>query len=206
MKIYLRDRKQTLVEAWQQIFAEEPDVTVSCGNIFADGEHMNVDAIVSPANSFGFMDGGIDYIYSEFFGWAMQDHLQEILWTEHKGELLVGEAAVVNIQERNPKSPIRYLISAPTMRVPMNVSHTVNAYLAFVAALRVADEHPNINSILCPGLGTAIGEMPPDVCAVQMHAAWKRYKNPKRFNVLGVAHCDHYSMLSPQVYRASGIS
>lgn len=32
--------------------------------------------------------------------------------------------------------PIRYLISAPTMRVPEDVSDTVNAYLAFRAVLR----------------------------------------------------------------------
>ena len=29
------------------------------------------DAIVSPANSFGFMDGGIDMVYSKRFGWQM---------------------------------------------------------------------------------------------------------------------------------------
>lgn len=26
---------------------------------------------VSPANSFGFMDGGIDMVYSRHFGWQM---------------------------------------------------------------------------------------------------------------------------------------
>lgn len=36
----------------------------------------------------------------------------------------------------NDGLPIRYLISAPTMRVPEDVSDTVNAYLAFRAVLR----------------------------------------------------------------------
>ena len=36
----------------------------------------------------------------------------------------------------NEGKPIRYLISAPTMRVPTNVSQTANAYLAFRAVLR----------------------------------------------------------------------
>ncbi len=36
----------------------------------------------------------------------------------------------------NEGKPIRYLISAPTMRIPTNVSKTVNAYLAFRAILR----------------------------------------------------------------------
>lgn len=36
----------------------------------------------------------------------------------------------------NEGSPIRYLISAPTMRVPTDVSETINAYLAFRAVLQ----------------------------------------------------------------------
>ena len=36
----------------------------------------------------------------------------------------------------NEGQPIRYLISAPTMRVPANVAKTTNAYLAFRAVLR----------------------------------------------------------------------
>lgn len=65
MQIYLRDRNQNLVNFWNKVFANEDKIHVSCGDIFDNGEHMNVDAIVSPANSFGFMDGGIDYVYSE---------------------------------------------------------------------------------------------------------------------------------------------
>ena len=36
----------------------------------------------------------------------------------------------------NGGKPIRYLVSAPTMRIPLNVSDTVNAYLAFRGTLR----------------------------------------------------------------------
>ena len=200
MIVYLRDLKEDLVEAWRTVFQGEEDIHVSLGEIFADGEHMTADAIVSPANSFGFMDGGIDNVYSDFFGWPMQDHLQEHLWQNHNGELLVGQAVVIDIRETSPDTPIPFLISAPTMRIPADVSNTVNAYLAFVAALRVAEAHPDINSILCPGLGTAVGRMPSANCAIQMHAAWKRYNNPRRFDVLGVAHSDHHAMRNPQVY------
>lgn len=41
----------------------------------------------------------------------------------------------------NEGKPIRYLISAPTMRIPTNVNKTVNAYLAFRAILRAGKEH-----------------------------------------------------------------
>ena len=36
----------------------------------------------------------------------------------------------------NGSKPIRYLVSAPTMRIPLNVSDTVNAYLALRGTLR----------------------------------------------------------------------
>ncbi len=36
----------------------------------------------------------------------------------------------------NQGQPIRYLICAPTMRIPTTVSKTVNSYLAFRAVLR----------------------------------------------------------------------
>ena len=36
----------------------------------------------------------------------------------------------------NGGKPIKYLVSAPTMRVPLDVSDTVNAYLAFRCILR----------------------------------------------------------------------
>ena len=65
------------------------------------------------------------------------------------------------------------------MRVPMNVAETVNAYLAFRAAIRAvlahndADRLPSIRKVLCPGLGTAIGRMPAQRAARQMVTAYR---------------------------------
>lgn len=201
MKIYLRDRNPVLADAWNKFFKSD-DIEVSVGDIFAPGDHMSVDAIVSPANSFGFMDGGIDYVYSLFFGWGMQDNLRAKLWEHHGGELLVGEAVSVDIRVSNPDSPIPYLISAPTMRVPMDVSKTANAYLAFRAALREA-KNQGFNSILCPGLGTAIGKVPYSVCALQMWEAYTQMEKPPYYDVLGNAHSNHYIMLNSDTYEAS---
>lgn len=64
------------------------------------------------------------------------------------------------------------------MRVPMDVSGTVNAFLAFrgviraVRAFNLASPRP-IESLLCPGLGTAIGRMHPQACARQMYYAYR---------------------------------
>jgi len=210
MHIYLRDRNQPLVDAWTDIFKNEKDVVASCGDIFDDGEHLDVDAIVSPANSFAFMDGGIDFVYSEYFGWGIGDKLREELWQHHDGELLVGQAIVIDMRTTNPKNTevqarvnrTPYLISAPTMRVPSNVANTVNAYLAFIAALRIAKKY-KFKSILCPGLATNVGRMPHDVCAVQMYEAYKHFEKPRFHDVLSNAHRLHYAMLNANTYIGS---
>lgn len=169
LTIHLRDLDVTLAAAWKHFFQDVADVEVSTGDIFG----VQTDAIVSPANSFGFMDGGIDYAYSVHLGWHVQDRLQETLRRDFDGELPVGMAVLIATDHKD----IPYLISAPTMRVPEDVSRTLNAYLAFRAALRVVvranRDHPGmITSVLCPGLGTATGGMAPELCAKQMHAAY----------------------------------
>lgn len=171
MQLHLRDKNDGMVMAWRAYFRDEPDVEISSGDIF---NGTSADAIVSPANSFGFMDGGIDLAYTLQFGWRVQNDLQELLRNEHDGELPVGEAVIV----ATGNTTIPFCISAPTMRVPMNVAGTVNAYLAFRAALRAVKAHnatgaQRIERVLSPGLGTMVGEMPQMQCAKQMHRAWR---------------------------------
>lgn len=173
MKIYLRDKDPMMVHAWKNYFKNEVDVEISLGDIFSGPK---ADAIVSPSNSWGFMDGGIDLVYSERFGWDVQKRLQQEIENGHYGELPVGLATIITTNDKD----FPYLISAPTMRVPMSVTGTVNAYLSFRAALVAVKQwnnpiysHGSINSILCPGLGTAVGQLHFDVCAKQMFYAYQ---------------------------------
>jgi len=197
MKIYLRDLTERLVEDWDKFFNDEENVHVSCGDIFELGEP--VDAIVSPANSFGFMDGGIDFVYSDKLGWNMSEVLRQQINKNHNGELLVGQAEIVDISATNPDTPVKWLIAAPTMRVPMDVSNTVNPYLAFRAVLLAARAHPEINSILCPGMGTMVGKVLPHACAAQMFSAYRQFNDDscefERFPTLGNAYSFHYLMI-----------
>lgn len=165
----LRDCNPAVVDAWAAHFAGVDQVRVQPGDIFQD----EADALVSPANSFGFMDGGIDLAFSEQFGWHLQARVQERIRRDFHGELLVGQAFVVPTLD----AVWPHLICAPTMRVPADVSGTPNAFLAFRAALLAVQAHnasggSPIRRVACPGLGTAIGRMAPDVCARQMRAAY----------------------------------
>jgi O-acetyl-ADP-ribose deacetylase (regulator of RNase III) len=172
LQIHLRALEPDLAAAWRDEFAGIPQVEVSTGDIFAEG--IRADAIVSPANSFGYMDGGIDWVYTRRFGWDLQRRLQDLLRHEHDGELPVGQAVIIKTEAED----FPYLISAPTMRVPLDVSNTVNAYLAFRATLRVVREFNQrgggeIRSLLCPGLGTGVGRISPLLCARQMLLAYR---------------------------------
>lgn len=194
MKFILRDKNEEIVDAWRREFAGVHDVEISHGDIL----ELAADAIISPANSFGFMDGGIDLAYSIRFGWELQENLQAVLRSEHDGELPVGQALVV--ETNDPHIP--FLVSAPTMRVPMDVSATVNAYLAFRAAIRAIRRHNrveshSIESVLCPGLGTAVGRMHPGTCARQMHYAYAASHLGQVWQprTLGQVQDAHYQML-----------
>lgn len=208
MKIYLRDINPGMTEAWSKWFDGIQDVEISTGDIFAGPK---ADAIISPANSFGFMDGGIDLAYSIKFGWDLQKRLQKVLAEEHYGELPIGQAVIVPTENKD----IPWCISAPTMRIPMFVMGTPNAYLAFRASLiavkehngwinsldRVPKERELIGSILCPGLGTAVGRMPFDVCAKQMFYAYMQVVKgeQKKFEHLGECVDNHFSLTKEAV-------
>jgi O-acetyl-ADP-ribose deacetylase (regulator of RNase III) len=192
MKLILCDQNPEVTAAWRKYFGTDPDVQVSDGDIF---QHR-ADAIVSPANSFGFLDGGIDLAYSRHFGWEMSERLRETIRDAWSGEIPVGQAAVV----ATGSADIPWLVSAPTMRVPSNVADTVNAWLAFRAALIAVRQHESaadIETLLCPGLGTAVGRMPAERCARQMYAAWFSIQRGfvPNYLSLGLASEGHYALL-----------
>jgi len=152
IEIHLCALDSEMARAWSSVFGSQPNVWIHEGDILT----RKADAILSPANSFGFMDGGIDLAYLNFFGWDLQDRLQETLRREHAGELPVGDAVVVPTHHAG----IPYLVSAPTMRVPDRIANTVNVYLAFRAALLAVNAAKGIRSLLSPALGTGVGAMP----------------------------------------------
>ena len=88
MKIILAAVDHPLAEAWNDACGDLDFVTVHHGSIL----DLQCDAVVSPANSFGFMDGGIDMAISRHFGWHVQRRVQAGIQANHHGELLVGSA------------------------------------------------------------------------------------------------------------------
>jgi O-acetyl-ADP-ribose deacetylase (regulator of RNase III) len=176
MKLILAAVEKSLADAWQKFCGDLDFVSVHQGSIL----DVECDAIVSPANSFGFMDGGIDAVYLSHFGYDLQTRVRRQIFEYHHGELVVGAADVV---ETNDKA-IPFLIVAPTMRVPMILHDTVNPYLAARAIFTLV-KHKNflngsfkgqpvaehIKTVALPGLGTGVGRVGFNTCAHQVRRA-----------------------------------
>ena len=183
MRLILVDTNAELVKEWISYFGDMENVTIIESDIIPIIEQYPEAYIVSPANSFGDMQGGIDLVYYAHFGYQLEEKLQSKIIAEKYGELIVGDFVVVD-----------RFIFAPTMRVPMNISYTVNVYLAFRAAL-IASLENNIDTIICPGLGTGIGRVSPNMCAKQMYAAYIAITSPRNHYDLYQMSKEHSEML-----------
>tara|TARA_R110000851_G_scaffold248445_3_gene400965 strand:+ start:245 stop:853 length:609 start_codon:yes stop_codon:yes gene_type:complete len=174
MLIQLVDRNQEMCDAWTSEFMDCEDVIIYCDDFFAP----ETDCIVSPANSFGFMGGGLDGVITRRIGRQTQINVQAVIAKRPMKELLVGETILV--KTGNEKIP--YCISAPTMRVSMNLKGTPNVYLASKAIFSmlkktlINSEHrvggALIKKVTISGLGTGVGGVPYEVCASQMRQAY----------------------------------
>lgn len=179
---------ENLYAAWSEAFALIDNVTVATGDLF----DFKADAIVSPANSFGIMDGGLDLYIRDVLGVDTEQRLQKEILKVYYGEMPVGNALIVPTH----RTGWPYLIAAPTMRVPENVAQSINAYLAFRAVL-LAVKHFNesatakISSIVCPGLATGTGYMSARKCAAQMRVAYQYLSNPEKIPSFNEIHEVH---------------
>lgn len=165
-KFIFVDNKKALGDAWNVEFAAYDNVEAhGSADIFS----FEADACVSPANSFGFMDGGIDLLYSLNMGWHVSVHLKDLIQKEYDGELLVGQSVIIPTgYKRFPN-----MIVTPTMRVPARLIGTPNVYLAAKALFLAAKRNPQLKTIVCPGLGTGTGGVTPDDCARIMRTAYE---------------------------------
>jgi O-acetyl-ADP-ribose deacetylase (regulator of RNase III) len=162
MKILIRDTDPAVIAAIKtDLGNEHSDISTMVGSI----TDVEVSAVVSPANSFGFMDAGVDLVYLHFFGREVQARLQDRISHRPIGELLVGEALVV--ETAHPKIP--FLISAPTTRVSKLVDDPVDIMLACRAAILIACKE-SLESVAFPGMGAGAAQVPPALAARNMLA------------------------------------
>lgn len=166
LKLHLIDTNALVVEALRRSFSERPDVDVRHGNLL----EIAFDTVVSPANSHGFMDGGIDAAFRVAFGAHFDTEVQDRILLLPDG-LPVGAAFAHNV--RHPT--IRRVVVAPTMEFPESVP-ALNARRALAAALRCASSI-GVEDLFCPGLCTGVGLVTPEDASAQMLAAFLRWSD-----------------------------
>ena len=178
-KLILVDPEAGLCDAWQECFEGLAGVTVVHGQFESLSDY---DCMVSAANSFGLMDGGVDLAIIRYFGLELMDAVQDRIIKEFRGEQPVGTSFV--IETGHPRHP--WLAHTPTMRVPMPITRTDNVYQAMWAMMLAVERHnaagsgARIDTVACPGLGTATGRMAFDEAARQMSCAYRHFLSPPK--------------------------
>jgi O-acetyl-ADP-ribose deacetylase (regulator of RNase III) len=179
IKLILVDPNYELSQAFRSRFDYLPNVEVAnCGF----EQLPSYDCLVSPANSFGMMDGGVDAAITKFFGVSLMERVQQKIVDDYLGEQSVGTSFIIDTG--NPQYP--FLAHTPTMRVPMQIVGTDIPYIAMWAMLLAVEQHNRhhdrqIKTIACPGLGTGIGRILPDESARQMALAYDHFIYPPKF-------------------------
>jgi O-acetyl-ADP-ribose deacetylase (regulator of RNase III) len=167
IKIVLADVDEDLCEAFRHKF-RGTGARVEHSDLF----EVAADAYVSPCNSHGIMDGGLDRLLRLRFP-GLDVRLQRE-FDQLGGLLPVGQAVVVETED--PDMP--YIVAAPTMVFPSDIRGTRNVYLAMRAALSAVhafnEENDDAIEVLAiPGLGTGVGRVPPMTAASQMLEAFE---------------------------------
>lgn len=177
IKLILVDVNREICRQFKKHFAEVEEVEIH-HKPFQELEVF--DCIVSPANSFGLMNGGLDKYLVEFFGKELEKRVQQYILEHYAGEQPVGTSFI--IETNHQKHP--FLAHTPTMRVPMNIRGTDHPYAAMKAMLLAVKQHnrlseQRIQTVACSGLGTMIGGFPASLAVAQMRLAYDVVSNPR---------------------------
>jgi len=172
--LVLCDLHAPVVRAWWREFSSFPEVEIVHGNLI----DVAADAYVSPANSLGIMDGGIDVALRDRFP-LVETRVQDAIARGGR-PLRVGECLVVETGDFD----VPYLLCAPTTSLPGRAASSDHALLAMRAILEAVDrfneQKGEITAVAVPGLCTGIGEMSPEVSASQMADAYRSWLEPLR--------------------------
>lgn len=178
LKIYLLDINHKMCEAWKERFYDFPNIEVVCAD-FGDfiRTHNDVDCVVSPANAYGFMDGGYDLAITKYFGNELQKTVQKYIMENLHYEQPIGTSIIVN-------TPIKWirLIHTPTMQVPSRIIDYRIIYHCMRSTLIMALQN-GIKSIVIPAFGACTGEVPFDkVCEMMWRAYCQMGTSPKTYD------------------------
>ncbi len=174
MHLHFVSLNETWISEMKLLF---PAADVTCGDVKDIPRERT--AFVSPANCLGFMDGGIDLVYSRKMFPGCEQAVKQKIRTLGFQTLLgrpylpIGSAFCVPVEDTTG------LICAPTMFLPHDVSKTRNAYLSFLAALLVCKHVGNYNTLVVTSHCCGYGKMVEAESARQMRLAYDDFQTGK---------------------------
>lgn len=174
MKIYIIDNNKNKIKYAKLYFGSAPDVQCVCADFEAFVRTTPVECIVSPANSFGLMDGGYDLAITEYFGNQLQRRVQQYIINHYAGEQPVGTSFLISAGKDN-----RTLIHTPSMRIPSPVKDPVVIYQCMRSTLLCARKH-GVKSIVVPLFGGGCGNIHPGMIAELMWKAYRQVNDPPK--------------------------
>ncbi len=132
---------------------------------------IRAQAIVNPANSLGYMGGGVAGVIKRFGGEEIEKE------AVGKAPIPVGSAVLTTAG----KLPFKGVIHAPTMEEPAMATTPEKVRRAVRASLELADRE-GFEVIAMPGMGTGVGRLPKDIAARVMVEEIRSFnaKNLKR--------------------------
>ena len=169
MEVYLLDYNPEITKALRKEFNCYSDIHVITDDFkhFMD-THNDIECIVSPANSFGYMDGGYDRAITDYFGKCAQEEVQKYLDENFFGEQPIVTSIIVDIPNTNKK-----LIHTPTMRLPSPIKDETIVYHCMRSTLICAIQN-KVHSIVIPAYGGLTGGVRPNIIAKCMKAAYEQ--------------------------------
>jgi O-acetyl-ADP-ribose deacetylase (regulator of RNase III) len=181
LEIRFVDRNVDVIQAYASLFSKESNVKMRVGDILKEES----GALVSPANCYGNMDGGIDKKYNEYFSkMDLESEIMGYINDFHGGKLEIGNAQIIPTNSEK----FKYVIFSPTVQKPGELAKPENIQKAMFAIINEvtiynkkfpSENRLEIDKILIPGLGTGYGNLNPIVSA---QYAKKGYEQACRSN------------------------
>jgi hypothetical protein len=132
---------------------------------------------ISPACVLGFMDSGIDKVYSQIMFKGIESKIKtKIKKLGFKTKLgrpfiPIGKAIVTKTDSLHPKGQ-SYLITSPAMLIPQDISKTPNAFLSIIAVIQLLKEYKHFiqetDELIIPSMCCGRGKMEPKVSVAQI--------------------------------------
>lgn len=174
LEIYLLDINKEMTDTWERFFKGISNVKVHNDTLENFLNNNDVQGIVSPANSFGLMDGGYDKAIIDYFGNHLMKRVQDYIVENYCGEQPVGTAFSVPIYPEI--YDCKYLIHCPTMRTPEVIKDSRVIYSCMRSTL-IECMRKEMKSVVIPAFGGCTGKVDKRELANMMRLAYEQLIN-----------------------------